>query len=727
MQPDFFNIDVHRNTGDKHKGGSKIAVGVDRLEARHNDSPAPGKSFTDALKDAEGVGDVETASKHSVASEVEGDARQPIVDSLPAERTASQTAEPASGKSLPIVSKKSPWAARAGLGGQEETRRGQALPMGHERPHRGIGRQPFGRRHDSKADLANPVTPTVAAPVHSAPNGPAAANDARPEIGTTASTARLGVDPGPARTALAHAVPNGSRRGSDRHRHFLSSGRARKAPAGPTRQQTAVRGEITADGGQFAKEAADNARHGRSSARNEPSARRLSPEALSAGAAAGHLNIRSRPGNDGRPVTEAQRSGFDDPPMGRTINGTATAGHEKPHRPYVTAEAPAGRTASPTGRKAVRPEIDARHQWPGPAKRAAGSSLPLVEKHGDDPPMRGTRRTTTELNTPRTGAAPAAAAVASGPALGKGLPLPTSPQGAEQQSPSMLGRRARHKPADRRATTARAGAVATPVTVAGRPNSRSLRAVDNTFGKATPTPDGPTPPRLTGEEKNVGTGKRFTVDKGRTRHPAANGGQPQPATAQAADRDSGGPSAFHRSGDAVIDRGSGLSGIPRSDGAAPQPAAPAATAPRTLPAGIMQRITEKAVSMVKNGQDSIKIQMNPASLGHIQLKVATEGQQVMIRMLVENPATRDLLEGNMGLLRAELGQQGLTIDRLDLDLFSGSTTSGQSGNQADKETGSHLSHRHQAARQSDEKPFVEDTAETVSDADHGSTLVGVFA
>jgi len=131
--------------------------------------------------------------------------------------------------------------------------------------------------------------------------------------------------------------------------------------------------------------------------------------------------------------------------------------------------------------------------------------------------------------------------------------------------------------------------------------------------------------------------------------------------------------------------------------------------------------------MVKNGQDSIKIQLNPASLGHIQLKVATEGQQVMIRMLVENPATRDLLEVNVGLLRAELGQQGLTIDRLDLDLFSGSNTSGQSGNQAGKEAGSHHPHRHQAARQSDEKASADNPAETASHDDNGSTLVGVFA
>ena len=734
MQPDFFNIDVHRNTGERHKSSSKTAVGADRSEIRHSDLPTPGKSFTDALQDAKGAsaGDVETTPKPPSFSDAAGDAQQLTVDTDAVEGAVSQAAAPASGVSPTVISKKSRWTAQTALGSRGKTRQGQASPTGHDRPHRNIGRKPFGGRHDSQTDHASLVTPIAAPMLHKPLNGDKAANNSRPEVSAAPSNGGSGADAHRIRTASAHAVPSGRRGVSGRHRHTLSFGRGRMAKeAGPLSMQKAVPGKTSANGGQSAKTTTDDGQHGAQASRDGRIVRNLSPKASSDDAPAVTLRDRSRSGGDGRPVATAQRFRLNEQSVERTIKSAPDAAVARPHRRHVSAEARTRRPAPPSGLSGTRPADIDRHQLPGEAKNPAGTQGSTVDRHGDDTQTRVPPRASAELHTARTAPAPdaiATAAATSGPAAGKGDPLLNALQGGDQQSALTGVQHPRHKAADRGGTHRRADAATAQHTAARRLVSRSPRIHGNTPGQPVSTPDNPTTPRLSGKEKPAAAAKRFTLDTGQTRHATTTNGQPQPSTAQAADRDSSGPGANHRSADVVMDRGSGLPGIARGESAAPQPAAPAAAAPRALPADVMQRITEKAVSMVRNGQDSIKIQLNPASLGHIQLKVATEGQQVMIRMLVENPATRDLLEGNVGLLRAELGQQGLTIDRLDLDLFSGNHTSGQSGNQADKEAEGHLSHRRQkAALQSDEKANAEDTTATASDADNGSTLVGVFA
>lgn len=156
-------------------------------------------------------------------------------------------------------------------------------------------------------------------------------------------------------------------------------------------------------------------------------------------------------------------------------------------------------------------------------------------------------------------------------------------------------------------------------------------------------------------------------------------------------------------------------------------AAATAAAPRTLPAETMQQIADRTVALVKTGQDSVRIQLNPESLGHIQLRVSTENQQVMIRMMVENPKTRDLLEHHIGQLRVDLGNHGLTVDRLELELASNNTAFGQAGEEAAKDGQGAFSERRRSQARATQTDDAPEDPPGGWELDNDSSRVGIFA
>ena len=83
---------------------------------------------------------------------------------------------------------------------------------------------------------------------------------------------------------------------------------------------------------------------------------------------------------------------------------------------------------------------------------------------------------------------------------------------------------------------------------------------------------------------------------------------------------------------------------------------------------VLTQIVKKAAFNLKNGQTEVKIDLKPEFLGRIQLKISTENQQVMVRMLTEIPLVKDIVENNINHLKADLQNHGLEIDKFDVFL-----------------------------------------------------------
>jgi hypothetical protein len=89
---------------------------------------------------------------------------------------------------------------------------------------------------------------------------------------------------------------------------------------------------------------------------------------------------------------------------------------------------------------------------------------------------------------------------------------------------------------------------------------------------------------------------------------------------------------------------------------------------KALQPELVDRIVERAVLGVREGQREIRIDLKPEFLGQVRLHISTDHQQVMVRMVAENSVAKEILESNMPQLRAALQNQGLEIGKFDISL-----------------------------------------------------------
>jgi hypothetical protein len=77
-------------------------------------------------------------------------------------------------------------------------------------------------------------------------------------------------------------------------------------------------------------------------------------------------------------------------------------------------------------------------------------------------------------------------------------------------------------------------------------------------------------------------------------------------------------------------------------------------------------IIEKAVWRQENGQSQARIQLKPAFLGHLHLNVMMDQLKVTVEIRAETLMARDFLETNLHVLKADLQESGLEIDKIDV-------------------------------------------------------------
>ncbi len=102
-------------------------------------------------------------------------------------------------------------------------------------------------------------------------------------------------------------------------------------------------------------------------------------------------------------------------------------------------------------------------------------------------------------------------------------------------------------------------------------------------------------------------------------------------------------------------------------------------------------MSQKLSSFIQQASESgkaMRIRLDPPELGSLQIEVGRVNGQIIARIEVDNPQARALVFEQLQLLRDSLQQQGLRVDRLEVELnenLSREFTSDQSGNQKSQE------------------------------------------
>jgi len=97
---------------------------------------------------------------------------------------------------------------------------------------------------------------------------------------------------------------------------------------------------------------------------------------------------------------------------------------------------------------------------------------------------------------------------------------------------------------------------------------------------------------------------------------------------------------------------------------------------RSLMSQTFNQIVQRAALSHHNGQYEVQLHLKPDFLGHIQMQIVSDGQQVAIKMVAEFPFVRDMLENNLHQLKANLQAQGLDIDELEVSVAHDSHAEG---------------------------------------------------
>lgn len=114
---------------------------------------------------------------------------------------------------------------------------------------------------------------------------------------------------------------------------------------------------------------------------------------------------------------------------------------------------------------------------------------------------------------------------------------------------------------------------------------------------------------------------------------------------------------------------SGARGHAASPSAAIDAAKGEPTPTQTLPKEeVVQQIVDSARLRLGSGQSEMRIQLKPEHLGRVRLNIATEQQQVVVKVVADLPMVKELLESNLHQLRTELQGQGLEIHKFDVSV-----------------------------------------------------------
>ena len=91
-----------------------------------------------------------------------------------------------------------------------------------------------------------------------------------------------------------------------------------------------------------------------------------------------------------------------------------------------------------------------------------------------------------------------------------------------------------------------------------------------------------------------------------------------------------------------------------------------ASAAKGFHATVMAQIVDQASMRSIQGRSAIHIRLKPDFLGRVQLTIASDKGQLVVRIQTDQPAVKAIIESNLSLLKTELQHQGVTISRFDV-------------------------------------------------------------
>lgn len=125
-----------------------------------------------------------------------------------------------------------------------------------------------------------------------------------------------------------------------------------------------------------------------------------------------------------------------------------------------------------------------------------------------------------------------------------------------------------------------------------------------------------------------------------------------------------------------------------------------------LPSYLVRQVSAQVARMVKSGQSVMRLQLKPAHLGRLNLRLEVVGSTVKATVVAESAAAKSLLESGLAQLKDQLALAGLKVERFDIAVDPDAQRGQQAGAGRDPDGDGRGRHRRRALglAQADEPP-----------------------
>ncbi len=90
------------------------------------------------------------------------------------------------------------------------------------------------------------------------------------------------------------------------------------------------------------------------------------------------------------------------------------------------------------------------------------------------------------------------------------------------------------------------------------------------------------------------------------------------------------------------------------------------SAVKTFQSTVMDQIVDKAAMRSIHGRSEIQIRLKPEFLGNVQMNIAADKEQLVVRIMTDRPVVKEIIETHLHHLKTELHNQGLAIDKFEV-------------------------------------------------------------
>ena len=92
--------------------------------------------------------------------------------------------------------------------------------------------------------------------------------------------------------------------------------------------------------------------------------------------------------------------------------------------------------------------------------------------------------------------------------------------------------------------------------------------------------------------------------------------------------------------------------------------------PRTLPNHVMQQVSRGLGRAVEQGESSLTLQLKPAALGRLIMKIDNLGTSMKVSVLTEHHTAKEMLTSHAGELKQVMASAGISLDQFEVDMSS---------------------------------------------------------